>query len=86
MNTICNLSSMFEIVVEKNTDAPFHETLKQVVKETKRLKELFLEPISRSSMKCCFESALNRCTVILFKTDPKRRTKTVHHLYFPISG
>lgn len=42
MNTICNLSSMFEIVVEKNTDAPFHETLKQVVKETKRLKELFL--------------------------------------------
>lgn len=42
MDTICNLSSVFEIVAQKNLTGSFVETLQQVASETKRLKEVFL--------------------------------------------
>lgn len=42
MDTICNLSSVFEIVAQKNLTGSFGDTLQQVVKETKKLKEAFL--------------------------------------------
>lgn len=42
MDTICNLSSVFEIVANKNLTGSFEDTLRQVVKETKKLKEAFL--------------------------------------------
>lgn len=42
MDTICNLSSVFNIVLQKNLTGSFGDTLRQVVEETKKLKEAFL--------------------------------------------